>query len=110
METLSNSKGKRYEMTDRWKAAVDERLRELGMTKADLARELKVTKAAISRLPAQNVSTLVPRICEVLDLQPPMVASTDDAAAAIAARVAGWSDEQKARAVELLDVIEKMIS
>lgn len=103
--------GPRVQMTARWKALVELALRERGWGRADLARELGVSRAAITKLlDQQDVSALVPAICKVLDIPPPMVEAGDDAEAAIVARVASWTDDQRARMLELLEVIEKMIS
>ena len=100
-------------MTPRWKSLVESSLRSRGWGRADLARELGVSRAAVTKLlDQQDVSALVPAICTLLDIPPPMVEASEgsSAEAAILSRVSSWSAEQKSKMLELLDIIEKMIS
>lgn len=103
--------GPRHQMTPRWKALVEARMRELGLNRSDLAKHLEVSRAAVTKLlDQQHVSSLVPKISEFLGIPPPMVESEDDATARINERLNSWTDEQRAKLLELLDVIEKMVS
>lgn len=68
-------------MTPAWKDAVLAALDQRGHNRAWLARELGVTRSLVTKLFAvekdgsmvQTSSALVPRICELLQLQPPMI-------------------------------------
>lgn len=86
-------------------------MRALGMNRAGLARDLGVSRAAVTKmLDQQEVSALVPRICEILGLPPPMVETEDEALARINERLNSWSDAQRAKLLEMMDLIEKMVS
>ena len=68
-------------MTPAWKATVELALKERGKSRAWLAKQIGVGRGHITQLFAVNedgsmyrvASELVPRICEVLDIPPPLV-------------------------------------
>ena len=67
-------KPKRHQMTDEWKTSVDVALAAKDWTRADLARQIGVHKTVVSAmLGRQNVSALVPRVCEVLGIPMPVI-------------------------------------
>lgn len=67
--------GERKQMTPAWKKAVIDRLEELKMDKAELARLIGADKSIMTKLlTTQHASALVPSICAVLKLDPPMQA------------------------------------
>jgi transcriptional regulator with XRE-family HTH domain len=65
-------------MTAEWKQLVVATLKARGMTKADLADTLGVSRGAITQMlgPTQPSSVLVPKVCKALGIPAPVV--TDD--------------------------------
>jgi len=71
----------RYQMTPAWKATVLSRLKDRGRNRSWLAQQLGVGRGHITQLFATTpegemvrvASELVPKICELLDLPPPLV-------------------------------------
>lgn len=72
-------------MTDEWKALVVATMaaRKPPMSRADLARELNVTRGLITKMMrpiadgGQQVSALVPRVCELLGVPMPHQAAPE---------------------------------
>jgi hypothetical protein len=67
------SKGRAYPITDQWKGWVDERLTELGITRAELARRIGVKRHVVTELLAEDrvQSPLVPAVHKALGWPPP---------------------------------------
>lgn len=89
--------GPRVPMDAAFKAAVQRRLDEREITRAEFARQLGVTRGAITQFFGdQDSSTLVPAICELLQL--PRPGATDDELAVL---VAALSDDQRQLLLDL---------
>lgn len=71
-------KGRPYQLTDTWKLAVDRWLAENGKTRQWLAREIPADPSTVLATlnPVESdgsaTSKLVPRICEITGLPPPV--------------------------------------
>lgn len=66
-------RGRKMQMTDTWKSAVNQWLTENGKDRAWLAAELEVAESTIKRmLEEQNTSGLVPAVCEITGLPLPV--------------------------------------
>jgi transcriptional regulator with XRE-family HTH domain len=72
---VSDESKKTLPATETWKRSVREWLRDKGVTRADLARQVGCSKAAITQLLSESEpvhsSKLVPDICRVTGLEPP---------------------------------------
>lgn len=90
-------------MTPEWKAQVLERLADRGWTRMELAARLKVAKSAITALlgPRQTSSSLVPKVCQLLDLPMP-VHGTDSEVAALVGRLSREKPEQRDALIVLI--------
>lgn len=76
-------KGDQWLLTPDWKALVKHRLGEMGRTQMWLSKQLGVDRSAITKmLKSGHTSSLVPTVCEVLGIPPPMqeVRTSDEAA------------------------------
>lgn len=66
-------RGRKMQMTDAWKAAVNQWLADNGRDRAWLAAELEVAESTVKRmLEEQNTSGLVPAVCEITGLPLPV--------------------------------------
>lgn len=90
-------------MTPEWKVLVDKRLVELGWTRMELAAKLKVAKSAITAMlgPRQTSSSLVPKVCQLLNLPMP-VHGTDSEVAALVGRLSREKPEQRDALIVLI--------
>lgn len=88
-------------MTQAWKDKVEAALEARGKKRAWLAAELGVTRGFVTKLLKKNpdgsmhqvASEAVPRICALLDLPMPLVATPDE------------PDEKKKRLMRLIDAM-----
>ena len=97
-------RGDAREMTPEWKAKVREKLEGRGAA-AELARQLGVDKSLIGRMLSerQQTSKLVDRICELLQIEPPLQPVTDgDKHDELDELVEGLTEEQRHRALQIL--------
>lgn len=94
--------GKRVQMTEAWKKRVAERMHQLGIDKAELARRLGVDKSGLGKLLTTATSSkLVPQICELLDLPLPMQ-EIDGPPSEIDELIKNMPAENKPRALAIL--------
>ncbi len=70
-------KGTRSQMTPEWKQAVRDALKKKGWDQVDLAEAIKpkVHKTAITKMFQAQSSKLVDKICVLLEIDPPMIAT-----------------------------------
>lgn len=102
--------GPRHEMTSAWKREVMEAMLKQGISKADLARELDVTRGLITKLFAtQQASSLVPRICKLLNVPPPLspTETKSESDSRVETLLGKMTDEQKAQAIAFLEAFMK---
>lgn len=101
-------------MSDEWKALVMQAMDAQGVSRADLARELGVTRGLITKLlrpiadGGQQVSALVPKVCELLKVPMPGSAAPVDARRArLDEVIARLSDEQLDGAIRFLETMTR---
>lgn len=94
-------KGTRSQMTPEWKTAVKDALKRKEWDQVDLSKALKVHKTAITKMFQAQSSKLVERICTILEIDPPMIATPakQDAFIELAAKV---PEENRAVVSEIL--------
>lgn len=94
-------------MTAAWKAEARAAMEARGMTDADLGRAVGVKRDTIGKMfLRQTSSSLVPRVCEVLGLAPPMTptpTTRDDKVARIVELLADVPDEVKDSVIIILE-------
>ena len=67
-------------MTAAWKKLVVATLKAKGLTRADLAEAIGVSRGAITQMlsPSQPSSALVPAVCAYLGIQAPIITDDDE--------------------------------
>lgn len=103
-------KGPAYPVTSQWKEAVLDRMRELKIRQADLARELDCTNSSLHALfqPGTNQSRLVPAIHKALKWPSPLPVSTSPDAMEILNLLPRMDDEFKAQLREQAELYVRM--
>lgn len=103
-------KGDRDQMTDEWKEKVRAALRLRGVGEQWLADQIAKRRGRVMKrdtvnklLRKQKTSSLVPDICSILGLQPPMVATPDDESGRALERIMAASPEKRAAILLLLE-------
>lgn len=83
----TNPTGVRYPMTRAWKALVVDRMVARNLSRAELARQLGVTRGALTQFFGvdQQSSTLVPEVARLLELPMPTMNEDDELAQLVAA-------------------------
>lgn len=103
-------KGPAYPVTEKWKDAVHERMRELGIRQADLARALDCTNSSLHALfqPNTKQSKLVPLIHKALKWPAPQPINTSPDAMEILDLLGKMDDEFKRQLLEQAGLYVRM--
>jgi hypothetical protein len=95
-------------MTKEWKELVLRTMQEKNISRADLARELGVTRGLITKMFGNQVaSALVPKICDLLKIPPPLSPTEETAPrdVRIANLLGRMNDAQRDAAINFLETL-----
>ncbi len=106
-------KGERFQMTDAWRIAVVEAMHARGITQDKLATMVGAAgRGTISKIlktggAKQSNSSLVPKICEVLGVPLPLMASPDPKTARVMQLLEKSPEEVKDSILAMLEAVVK---